>query len=396
MGRVVAGATINWKDEIEKIYYSVKEPGSFFGPNKLYKVLKKRDKSCTLKQVIEWIRNQSVYNIHRARKLKFERRKLVRLRPYETLSADVVFLQDLSKFNSNYSYILTVRCLFSNKAWCYPLKQKSKREVSEALDQLFYDLKGQVVNLTTDNGIEFDLPELYEKHCINRYYVKSPLHACHIENFHRVLENRIYRALTANSTLRWIIYLDDIVDSYNNTPSRRLYNLSPNDCLIPANTEFLKKKFDTERKLMDRKYKKVKNDLEVGTVVHVVKPKTVFSRGYKASFFDKRRKITKILPTSPPTFKVSGLERSYYRAELAPTKESEVERQKTYYIYKERKTGGRQLRSHSKSGETKEFLIKSYSDPEFEEWVDEIRLERLQNEKLLSNFDQWFESGTVQ
>ena len=77
--------------------------------------------------------------------------------------------------------------------------------------------------------------------------------------------------------------------------------------------------------------------------------------------FSDIRKITKILPTSPPTFKVSGLERSYYRAELAPTKESEVERQKTYYIYKERKTGGRQLRSHSKSGETKEFLIKSYS-----------------------------------
>ena len=66
MGRGEAGATFNWKDEIEKIYYSVKEPGSFFGPNKLYKVLKKRDKSCTLKQVIEWIRNQSVYNIHRA------------------------------------------------------------------------------------------------------------------------------------------------------------------------------------------------------------------------------------------------------------------------------------------------------------------------------------------
>ena len=148
---------------------------------------------------------------------------------------------------------------------------------------------------------------------------------------------------------------------------------------------------------MDRKYKKVKNDLEVGTVVHVVKPKTVFSRGYKASFFDKRRKITKILPTTPVTFRISGLSRSYYREELAPTSKIEdtVKKTGSYFVQKERVVGGRELRSKVKSGQVKEFLIKSYIDPEFEEWVDNKGLQKLKNEKLLCDTSIGVESTSL-
>ena len=73
-----SGLDFDWKKEIKHIYYNVKESGSYYGPSKLYSVLKKKDKTCTLQEVKKWIQNQDVYNIHRFRKFKFERRKLVR------------------------------------------------------------------------------------------------------------------------------------------------------------------------------------------------------------------------------------------------------------------------------------------------------------------------------
>ena len=133
MEQLEHGSVFDWKKEISKVYYTPKEPGSFYGPEKIYKILKAKDPSCTYKEVVSWLRDQPTYNIHRSRNLRFERRQLVRLRPYETLSSDIVFIQDLSTYNSGYSYILTVRCLFSNKAWAFPQKQKNKEETGKNL-----------------------------------------------------------------------------------------------------------------------------------------------------------------------------------------------------------------------------------------------------------------------
>ena len=386
--KVLPGPNFDWKKEIKHVYYTCKEPGSYYGPVKLYSVLKKKDRSCTLSEVKKWMEKQDVYNLHRSRKGRFERRKLVRLRPFETLSADIVFLQDLAKYNSNYSYILTVICLFSNKAWSFPLKRKTKIETSEALEKIFNELQGDVDNFFVDQGVEFDL-DIYEKYNINKYSVKSPLKSCHVENFNKILENRLFRAMTANSSLRWLNYLDEIIDSYNNTPIKRLYNFSPNEAIISPNKEYLKEKFKHERALMHQKYAKRKIDIKVGDFVRTVKPKSTFSRGYKVTFFDKVRKLTKILPTAPPTFRVSGLERSYYRSELAPTCEPSVEKEQHYYISKDRCVGGRELRSKVKVGQEKEFLIKSYNDKNFEEWISEHELQRLDNDKLLCHTAEW-------
>ena len=280
--------------------------------------------------------------------------------------------------------------MFSNKAWCYPLKQKTKEETKKALITLFDELDGQIQNFFVDQGQEFELPDVYEKYHINKYSVKSPLKSCHIENFNRILENRIYRVLTANCTLKWLIYLSDIVDSYNSTPTRRLYGLSPNQAVLSPHTEFLQQKFLEEHEAMKAKYKDRRIDIKEGMLVHVVKPKTKFQRGYKPMFYEQPRKVTKILETYPPTFRIAGHNRSFYRAELAPTTAVTIEKPKSFYILKERKVGGRQLRSKTVSGQIKQYLIKSYTDIGFEEWVDEKEVRRLYANNVLHNFGQWF------
>ena len=383
------GSPFDWKKEISKIYYDVKSPGSFFGPTQIYKILKKKDSSCTLKAVTQWLRDQPTYNIHRSRKFKFQRRPLVRVRPYETLSSDIVFLQDLARYNANYAYILTVRCLFSNYAWCFPLKKKTQAETSAALSSLFEKLDGEIDHFWVDSGAEFDL-DIFEKYDINKYTVNSNLKACHIENFNKILENRIYRTLTANCSLKWIMYLEDIVESYNNTPSKRLYGLTPKEALESPHREFLKKKFVEERKVLEKKYEAKAFDIKEGMLVHVSKLKKQFSRGYKPVFHEKPRKVVEILKTFPPTIQVAGVKRSLYRAEVAPTTESTTERPRSFYILKERKIGGRQLRSQNLSGQTHQYLIKSYTDPDFQDWVDEAEVRRLEKNNVLHNYGQWF------
>ena len=92
----------------------------------------------------------------------------------------------------------------------------------------------------------------------------------------------------------------------------------------------------------------------------------------------------------PPTIRVSGVKRSLYRAEVAPTTEATTERPRSFYILKERKVGGRQLRSQKLSGQTYQYLIKSYTNPDFEDWVDETEVRRLEKNNVLHNFGQWF------
>ena len=364
-------------------------PGSFFGPTQIYKILKKKDPSCTLKAVTNWLRDQPTYNIHRSRKFRFKRRPLVRLRPDETLSSDIVFLQDLARYNAGYSYILTVRCLFSNYAWCFPMKSKTRAETKANLAPLYEKLEGEIDNVWVDQGEEFQLPELYDKYDINKYSVKSNLKSCHIENFNKILENRIYRVLTANCTLKWIVYLDDIVNSHNNTASKRLYGLTPKQALVSPHKEFLKKKFMEERAIIKEKYDGKEFDIKEQMLVHVSKLKTQFQRGYKPVFHEKPRKVIKILKTYPPTIRVAGVKRALYRSEVAPTSERTVDRPRSFYILKERKIGGRQLRSKNLSGQTHQYLIKSYTDPDFEEWVDEAEVRRLEKNNVLYNFGQW-------
>ena len=397
------GSTFNWRDEIKRIYYDVNEPGSYYGPTKLYQILKKRDPTCKLNDVKEWIRGQSTYNIHREKRYKFERRKLVRLRPYETLSADIVFFQDLSRYNSGYSYVLSVICLFSNKGWCFPLKRKTKAETADSLEPLFQEHEGEIVNLFVDRGVEFDLDSLYEKYDINKYSINSELKSMHVENFNKQIENRIYRALTATNSLRWLDILDGIVKSYNDTPSARLYGYTPNEALVSPQREILKKKFKEERETMVKKHEKRKNDIKAGMYVYVAKPKTLFARGYKAKYYDKPKKVIRVLSTAPRTFKIAGVKRSCYRWELAITQEPNLEEGKQkeekgeetddsdqlYFIVKERTSGGRVLRSQTTSGQEKEYLIKSHQDPDFENWISAKEIKKLHDGRLLSNGDIW-------
>ena len=81
----------------------------------------------------------------------------------ETLSGDLIFIQDLARFNSGYAYILNVSCIFSNKIWAFPLKRKTKAETEENLDKVFSIHHEDISNFWSDKGGELADLSIYKK-----------------------------------------------------------------------------------------------------------------------------------------------------------------------------------------------------------------------------------------
>ena len=72
------------------------------------------------------------------------------------------------------------------------------------------------LRLQTDKGSEFYkklLQEYLKQQKINRFNTQSDTKASVVERFNKTLKQRLYRALTANATLKYLDFLPDLVKS---------------------------------------------------------------------------------------------------------------------------------------------------------------------------------------
>ena len=72
----------------------------------------------------------------------------------ETWQADLVEMIPYARDNKGYRYQLTIIDIFSKYAWAVPVKRKTGKDVSEAMESVL--VKGRVPkNLHTDRGKDF-------------------------------------------------------------------------------------------------------------------------------------------------------------------------------------------------------------------------------------------------
>ena len=55
------------------------------------------------------------------------------------MQLDIFVLDKYSSHNKGYSYILCFIDIFSRYVWCYPLKNKSSSDCTDALKEFFHD-----------------------------------------------------------------------------------------------------------------------------------------------------------------------------------------------------------------------------------------------------------------
>lgn len=264
-----------------------------------------------------------VDELHRRVRKNFKRRLYVMRGIDETFQADLVEMIPHAKINNNFRYILTVIDTFSKYAWAIPLKNKTGKDVTTAMQKIFDNDNRIPKNVHTDQGKEFynhKFQKLMRKYNINHYSTFSVLKASIVERFNRTLLTRLWKLFSLNGSYKWIKCLQDVMKSYNNTFHRTI-KMEP----IKVNSQNAGKILKTHYKENNTLNTGNNIKYKINDYVRINKYKSIFAKGYTPNWSTEIFQVYKILPTNPKTYllqdstggKISG---SFYEYELLKTK----------------------------------------------------------------------------
>ena len=140
---------------LTSIYLDPSQPASFGGLDAVYRAVKEKGKNkISRKQVREWLSQQDVYTLHKPARRRYKRSRVIVPGIDAQFQADLVDLQNLSRYNKGYKYLLTCIDIFSKYAWVLPLKSKQGQELVKAFQKILSTGR-KPTKLQTDQGTEF-------------------------------------------------------------------------------------------------------------------------------------------------------------------------------------------------------------------------------------------------
>ena len=107
------------RSKLHRHYYDPKRVGSYGGVAALRRVVPAE------RDVERWLSTQDAYTLHKPVRRHFKRRCVVVGGPNQQWQADLVDMSRLKTANDGTTFLLTVIDVFSKRAWCIPLKNKS-------------------------------------------------------------------------------------------------------------------------------------------------------------------------------------------------------------------------------------------------------------------------------
>jgi 2-methylisocitrate lyase-like PEP mutase family enzyme len=127
------------------IYFNPAHAAGFATDRKLLNALQRLKKTNTsgaksLADVRAWLQSQDVYSFHKPVRKKFARNPYVVTNVMEMREADLLDVQNLSRYNVGVKYLLTSIDVFSKFLQIVPLNNKTGKSVASAfLSKLFSD-----------------------------------------------------------------------------------------------------------------------------------------------------------------------------------------------------------------------------------------------------------------
>ena len=134
------------RELLDKLYYNPKT--GYVGIDTL-----KRKSELPKSTVKEYLIQQPTYTKHKPAIQKFPARKVVVHGLDHQWQADLTDMPNMSQYNDNYNYILTVIDVLSKYAWAVPIKRKTGDFTSEAFKSIFKERTPKLIQ--TDHGTEF-------------------------------------------------------------------------------------------------------------------------------------------------------------------------------------------------------------------------------------------------
>lgn len=257
--------------------------------------------------------------LHKPIRRKFTRRQVHVFEVDEIWGADLIEMQEWSRVNKGYRYMLNVIDVFSKYAWSIPLKDKRGETTAEAFKQIVSSSGRQPKHLWVDQGKEFynkNLDDWLKKLDINRYSTFGEHKSAVVERFNRSIKEKMWKRFTAENTRNWIDMIDDLIAEYNNTKHSTV-KMTPIEASKKENEAFI---------INSRKYRNLETNrkFEVGDRVRISRIKGVFEKGFLPNWSEAVYKISKVQYTSPITYKLTDslgeeIEGGFYAEELQKT-----------------------------------------------------------------------------
>ncbi len=314
---------------MEKIYASIKDPGSFSSIQKLYKSAKTIDKSITLSKVKNFLKTQASYTIHRATKSKFNRRRILTPYPGHMISLPVMVMSRYRTHNPPYYLVLIDG--FSRFLSVIPLINLKSTTITPVLDTFFSNNIYIYRFVYCDQGKELynkTIDQLYKKLNIKYYYIHSSVKATLAERVIRTIKNKIARYITHFNDESFSKVLPQIVESYNHSLHRSLNEKPINIHLLTKWQDARDFTLDLYKRRKPTNKRTVYSRLSVGDVVRIKASRKIFKKEY---FENNTRELFKICGVNtshvPITYNLADLEAKpikgiFYKEELVPAYDS--------------------------------------------------------------------------
>ena len=290
--------------DLSELWYDIKNNSAFTGINTLFRAVKERELPYTRNQVIDWLKQQEVYQLYRPARRRFKRAPVITYGLNFLLECDLAFFPDLKWQMGNRNVVLVCIDVFSKFIMAEPIRSKKSMDVTAAFEKIFAKRVPQL--LRTDAGLEFlnsDVQSLFKKHGIHHYIARNAPKAANAERAIKTLKSKVYKY----AFKRKIVEQDfqNLVTGLNNTFNRRI-GMKPSEVSI-YNSQVVFERLYPD--LYKNVFKKSKPLYNVGDVVRISKLKSAFQKGARQNFTSERFEVTRVLNTrSPPQYKLKSLE----------------------------------------------------------------------------------------
>ena len=228
-------------EDIIKLWHNPEFTGSFRGV-RTFQTLLKTDLNIDVPEnrLLKIFKTDSLFLMHQKPKRNFLRRRYDVNFYGQLIQIDIAFMFEDDE--SGDKYFLLAIDVFSFKIFVEPLKDRNAHSIVLALTQIFKKIKHSVSEIQSDQGKEFlsQAVKIFLKNnktFLSLKYGKNK--ASFAEYGILLVKRKLYLMLRSQLSHRWVHFIDNVVNSLNNTPLKRLGGLTPDSIHNEADTVFV-------------------------------------------------------------------------------------------------------------------------------------------------------------
>ncbi len=238
-------------------------------------------------KIAEFLRRNENSSLFRQVRHNYPRRRIRAYYPFHIMMSDTINYRSYAMpLNKNYKYIMVLVDVFSKRAWAEPMKRINEFDATIAMENMLRKLPDIPQTIITDKGTEYynsKMKNLFDRMAIKHYSIRGKHKACVAERFIRTLKGRMEKYFWAIKKHKWIDVLQQFIQNYNETFHRSI-KMAPNDVNETNRADVFKTLYPLSK---DNKPPR----LSVGDLVRLLKPKTIFDKGYAQSWSKEIYKI---------------------------------------------------------------------------------------------------------